>query len=64
MSRESDCLTDNGKPKFAFFDKHEAKKVARGRNTRSAYQQAPTQMHVYRCPACRYYHIGHGGEAA
>lgn len=63
MTRPSDCLTADGRQKFTFFDKAEAKRIQRHTSDRSAYK-ASSRMHVYHCPHCGHYHLGHEGGAA
>ena len=45
--------------KHAFFLKAEAKRVAQGMSRR--YGES---FHLYRCPACGHYHVGHLVPAA
>ena len=40
--------------KLAFFLKAEAKRVAQGMSRRT-----DEPFHLYRCPACGHYHVGH-----
>lgn len=40
--------------KLAFFLKTEAKRVAQGMSRRSG-----EPFHLYRCPNCGHYHVGH-----
>lgn len=65
--RRSFCHNADGSPKGIFLDKRDAKKVVRHLSTLPAYQSAHGAMHLYRCPTCRAYHLGHdtdGGYAA
>lgn len=65
--RRSFCHNADGSPKWAYFDKREAKSIARAVRQLPAYQSASGDIHIYRCPACSSYHIGHdntGGAAA
>jgi hypothetical protein len=67
MTRQSFCHNADGSAKFTFFQKREAKKVARMVATRSQYLSDKGAIHLYRCPSCLGYHVGHdtdGGFAA
>lgn len=67
MTRESFCHNADGTRKGVFLDKREAKKVVRQLAKLPAYQVEGKAMHLYLCPTCRCYHLGHdvdGGHAA
>lgn len=42
------------RPKQAYLSKADAKAIARSMSAR--HREA---FHLYRCPACRYWHVGH-----
>lgn len=65
--RRSFCHNADGTPKWSFFDKKEAKRIARAVASRPQYQVEGRAMHLYLCPTCKSYHLGHdvdGGHAA
>ena len=66
--RRSFCHNADGTPKGVFLDKRSAKKVVRHLASRRSYQVEGRALHLYRCPDCRAYHLGHdlydGGDAA
>lgn len=67
MTRQSFCHNADGTPKQTFLDKREAKRVARTVAALPAFQVEGRAIHLYLCPSCRCYHIGHdvdGGHAA
>lgn len=69
--RRSYCHNADGSPKGTFLDKRDAKKIVRLVSKRTSYRSGVGPMHLYRCPLCRYWHLGHdvghdnaGGDAA
>lgn len=55
MTRESACHRADGLTKLGFDNKAVAKAAAR----RAQARLSTSEMHVYRCPDCRYFHIAH-----
>ena len=67
MTRESFCANADGSRKVTYLSKPEAKKVARFLAKREDHMQQGAVFHLYRCPDCHCYHLGHdvdGGHAA
>ena len=67
MTRQSFCHNADGTPKFTFMEKRDAKRIVRMVSRLPGYQVEGRAMHLYKCPTCACYHLGHdvdGGHAA
>lgn len=64
--RRSFCHNADGSPKGTFLAKREAKKIVRLVSQRTSYRSEVGPMHLYRCPDCGLWHLGHDndGDAA
>ena len=57
----SDCLRADGSPKQGYLSKRDAKRVSHLVSARQQY--AGNAIHIYRCPECRCWHVGHERSA-